>query len=107
MFGVIGAALGFGLFFSKRNQFMQSLEDEKSSGWIGRCTRAWPARFGIDLAGWRVSYRINLNRCLEVTRSMVEQTLLSPVLHKRKNYFNTASAHQRQEEGWREEWNEF
>lgn len=82
--GIIGAALGLAYSFSKKTIYTATLsfalEDEKSGGGLGSAL-GLASSFGIDLDGDGGSIFTGSNLTeLFKSRSMVEKTLLSPVL---------------------------
>ncbi|MFV5698720.1 Wzz/FepE/Etk N-terminal domain-containing protein [Flavobacterium sp. ZT3R17] len=106
--GVIGAALGLAYSFSKKPIYTATLsfalEDEKSSGGLGGAL-GLASSFGIDLGGGGGSVFSGSNLTeLFKSRSMVEQTLLSPVSVNNK-VISLAEMYI-QNQGWREKWND-
>jgi hypothetical protein len=105
--GVIGAALGLTYSFIKKPVYTASLsfalEDEKSGGLGGALGLA--SSFGIDLGGGGGSVFTGSNLTeLFKSRSMVEQTLLSPVTSNGK-VISLAEMYI-ENQGWRAEWND-
>jgi hypothetical protein len=105
--GIIGAVLGLAYSFSKKPVYTASLsfalEDEKSGGLGGALGLA--SSFGIDLGGGGGSVFTGSNLMeLFKSRSMVEQTLLSPVIVEGKTVSLAEMYIQNQE--WRAKWNE-
>jgi hypothetical protein len=103
--GVIGAAIGLTYSFIKKPVYTASLsfalEDEKSGGLGGALGLA--SSFGIDLGGGGGSIFTGSNLTeLFKSRSMVEQTLLSPVIIDGKSISLAEMYIQNQE--WREQW---
>jgi hypothetical protein len=83
--GVIGAAIGLAYSFLKKPVYTATLsfalEDEKSGGLGGALGLA--SSFGLDLGGGGGSIFTGANLTeLFKSRAMVEQTLLSPVMHE-------------------------
>ena len=81
--GVIGAALGLAYSFTKKPVYTATLsfalEDEKSGGGLGGAL-GLASSLGLDLGGGGGSIFTGSNLTeLFKSRSMVEQTLLSPV----------------------------
>jgi hypothetical protein len=106
--GVIGAALGLTYSFIKKPVYTATLsfalEDEKSGGGLGSAL-GLASSFGIDLGGGAGSVFTGSNLTeLFKSRSMVEQTLLSPIVVE-GNTISLAEMYI-QNEGWREEWME-
>ena len=82
--GIIGAAIGLAYSFSKKPIYTATLsfalEDEKSGGGLGSAL-GLASSFGIDLGGGGGSIFTGSNLTeLFKSRSMVEKTLLSPVV---------------------------
>jgi hypothetical protein len=105
--GVVGAALGLTYSFIKKPVYTASLsfalEDEKSGGGLGSAL-GLASSFGIDLGGGGGSVFTGSNLTeLFKSRSMVEQTLLSPISHEGKTI--SLGEMYIQNEGWREKWN--
>ena len=103
--GFIGALLGLAYSFSKKPTYTASLsfalEDEKSSGLGGALGLA--SSFGLDLGGGGGSVFSGANLTeLFKSRSMVEQTLLSPVVVEGKT-ISLAEMYILNNE-WREGW---
>ena len=106
--GIIGAALGLAYSFIKKPIYTATLsfalEDEKSGGGLGSAL-GLASSFGIDLGGGGGSIFTGSNLTeLFKSRSMVEQTLLSPVVVGGKTISLAEMYIQNQE--WREKWNE-
>jgi hypothetical protein len=106
--GVIGAALGLTYSFIKKPVYTATLsfalEDEKSGGGLGSAL-GLASSLGLDLGGGGGSVFTGSNLTeLFKSRSMVEQTLLSPVNVEGKT-ISLAEMYIQNEE-WREEWNE-
>jgi hypothetical protein len=106
--GIIGAALGLAYSFSKKAVYTASLsfalEDEKSGGGLGGAL-GLASSFGIDLGGGGGSVFTGSNLTeLFKSRSMVEQTLLSPVVVEGKTVSLAEMYIQNME--WREGWND-
>ncbi|PKH67649.1 lipopolysaccharide biosynthesis protein [Flavobacterium sp. ALD4] len=106
--GIIGAALGLTYSFSKKPVYTATLsfalEDEKSGGLGGALGLA--SSFGIDLGGGgggSIFTGSNLTELFK-SRSMVEQTLLSPVVVHGKTV-SLAEMYILNKE-WRESWND-
>jgi hypothetical protein len=104
--GIIGAALGLAYSFSKKAVYTASLsfalEDEKSGGGLGGAL-GLASSFGIDLGGGGGSVFTGSNLTeLFKSRSMVEQTLLSPVVVEGKTVSLAEMYIQNKE--WREGW---
>jgi hypothetical protein len=106
--GIFGAALGLAYSFSKKPIYTATLsfalEDEKSGGGLGGAL-GLASQFGLDLGGGGGSIFTGSNLTeLFKSRSMVEQTLLSPVTSNGK----TISLAEMfiQNEGWRDKWKE-
>lgn len=105
--GIIGAAIGLTYSFIKKPVYTASLsfalEDEKSGGLGGALGLA--SSFGIDLGGGGGSIFTGSNLTeLFKSRSMVEQTLLSPVIVKGRTM--SLAEMYIENSGWRTEWNE-
>lgn len=105
--GIIGAALGLAYSFSKKPVYTATLsfalEDEKSGGLGGALGLA--SSFGLDLGGGGGSVFTGSNLTeLFKSRSMVEQTLLSPVVVDGK-IISLAEMYI-QNQGMREQWND-
>lgn len=106
--GIIGAALGLGYSFSKKPVYTATLsfalEDEKSGGGLGGAL-GLASSFGIDLGGGGGSIFTGSNLTeLFKSRTMVEQTLLSPVTQDGKTI--SLAEMYIQNNGWREKWDE-
>ena len=104
--GIIGAGLGLAYSFSKKPVYTASLsfvvEDEKSGGGIGSLASS----FGFDLGGsggGGIFTGSNLTELFK-SRSMVEQTLLTPAVVEGKTI--SLAEMYIQNQGWREQWNE-
>ncbi|MCK8141476.1 Wzz/FepE/Etk N-terminal domain-containing protein [Flavobacterium sp. I-SCBP12n] len=83
--GIIGAALGLTYSFTKKPIYTATLsfalEDEKGGGGLGSLASS----FGFDIGGGGGSVFTGSNLTeLFKSRSMVEQTLLTPVVYKNK-----------------------
>jgi hypothetical protein len=106
--GVIGATLGLGYSFVKKPLYTATLsfalEDEKGNGGFGGAL-GLASSFGIDLGsgGGSVFSGSNLTELFK-SRSMVEQTLLSPVILEGKSI--SLAEMYIQNQGWRKEWND-
>lgn len=103
--GIIGAALGLAYSFTKKPIYTASLsfalEDEKGSG---GSLGSLASSFGFDLGGGGGSIFTGSNLTeLFKSRSVVEQTLLTPVLYKNKTI--SLAEMYIQENEWRENWN--
>jgi hypothetical protein len=104
--GIIGAALGLAYSFSKKPLYTATLsfalEDEKSGGGLGGAL-GLASSFGIELGGGGSSIFTgsNLNELFK-SRSMVEQTLLTPVNYNGKAI--SLAEMYIQENEWRESW---
>lgn len=105
---LIGAGIGLAYSFSKKPIYTATLsfalEDEKSGGGLGGAL-GLASQFGLDLGGGGGSIFTGSNLTeLFKSRSMVEQTLLSPVT------FNGSSISLAemyiQNSGWRNKWND-
>jgi hypothetical protein len=106
--GIIGAALGLGYSLLQKPTYTASLsfalEDEKSGGGLGGAL-GLASSFGIDLGGGGGSIFTGSNLTeLFKSRSMVEQTLLTPVTSNGK-VISLAEMYI-QNAGWRETWNQ-
>lgn len=106
--GIVGAVLGLAYSFSKKPVYTATLsfvlEDEKSGGGLGSAL-GLASSFGIDLGGGGGSIFTGSNLTeLFKSRSMVEQTLLGPVV-LRGETISLAEMYV-QNQGWREQWNE-
>lgn len=106
--GLIGALLGLAYSFSKKPIYTASLsfalEDEKSGGGLGGAL-GLASSFGIDIGGGGGSIFTGSNLMeLFKSRSMVEQTLLSPITFQGESI--SLAEMYIQNQGWREEWNE-
>lgn len=105
--GIIGAGLGLAYSFSKKPVYTATLsfalEDEKSGGLGGALGLA--SSFGIDLGGGGGSIFTGSNLTeLFKSRSMVEQTLMSPVVIDGKTI--SLAEMYIQNNGWRDQWND-
>lgn len=105
--GIIGGALGLAYSFSKKPIYTASLsfalEDEKSGGFGGALGLA--SSLGLDIGGGGGSIFTGSNLTeLFKSRSMVEQTLLSPVVVNGNNISLAEMYIQNKE--WRTRWNE-
>jgi hypothetical protein len=105
--GLIGAVIGLAYSFSKKPVYTATLsfalEDEKSGGLGGALGLA--SSFGIDLGGSGGSIFTGSNLTeLFKSRSMVEQTLLSPVILDGESI--SLAEMYIQNQGWREQWND-
>jgi hypothetical protein len=105
--GLIGAVIGLAYSFSKKPVYTATLsfalEDEKSGGLGGALGLA--SSFGIDLGGSGGSIFTGSNLTeLFKSRSMVEQTLLSPVMLDGESI--SLAEMYIQNQGWREQWND-
>ncbi|MFV8346770.1 Wzz/FepE/Etk N-terminal domain-containing protein [Flavobacterium sp. ZB4P13] len=105
--GIIGAVLGLAYSFSKKPVYTATLsfalEDEKGGGLGGALGLA--SSFGIDLGGGGGSIFTGSNLTeLFKSRTMVEQTLLSPVVIDGKTI--SLAEMYIQNQGWREKWND-
>jgi hypothetical protein len=104
----IGAAIGVAYTFIKKPVYTATLsfalEDEKSGGGLGSAL-GLASSFGIDLGGGGGSIFTGSNLTeLFKSRSMVEQTLLSPVAVAGKTVSLAEMYIQNKE--WREDWND-
>jgi hypothetical protein len=105
--GIIGASLGLAYSFSKKPVYTATLsfalEDEKGGGGIGGAL-GLASSFGIDLGGGGGSIFTGSNLTeLFKSRSMVEQTLLTPVTYEGKSI--SLAEMYIQNERWRDSWN--
>lgn len=105
LFGFVGALLGLAYSFTKKPSYTASLsfalEDERSGGLGGALGLA--SSFGLDLGGSGGSIFMGSNLTeLFKSRSMVEQTLLSPVVLDGKT-ISLAEMYIRNNK-WREGW---
>ena len=103
--GIIGACLGLAYSFSKKPIYTATLsfalEDEKGGGGLGSLASS----FGIDLGGGGGSIFTGSNLTeLFKSRTMVEQTLLSPVVVEGKTI--SLAEMYIQNQGWRKQWND-
>jgi len=104
--GIFGAVMGVVYSFSKKPIYTATLsfalEDEKSGGGLGGAL-GLASSFGFDLGGGGGSIFTgsNLNELFK-SRSMVEQTLLTPVLYNGKSI--SLAEMYIQENEWRESW---
>lgn len=106
--GVIGAALGLAYSFIKKPVYTATLsfalEDENSGGGLGGAL-GLASQFGLDIGGGGGSMFTGSNLTeLFKSRSMVEQTLLRPVIVEGKTI--SLAEMYIQNEGWRERWND-
>jgi hypothetical protein len=104
--GLIGAAIGLTYSFIKKPVYTAmlsfALEDEKSVGGLGGAL-GLASSFGIDLGGGGGSLFTGSNLTeLFKSRSMVEQTLLTPVIYEGKT-ISLAEMYIGNQE-WRENW---
>lgn len=104
---IIGAALGMAYASTKKSIYKASLtfalEDGKSGGGLGGAL-GLASTFGFDLGGGGGSVFTGSNLTeLFKSRSMVEQTLLSPIIKEGKRI--SLAEMYIQNEGWREHWN--
>lgn len=105
--GVIGAVLGLAYSFIKKPVYTATLsyalEDEKSGSGLGALSLA--SSFGFDLgsSGGGVFSAANLMEFFK-SRSMVEKTLLSPVVFQGKNI--SLAEMYIQDKKWRDNWKE-
>jgi len=107
MAGIIGASLGLAYSFSKKPVYTATLsfalEDEKGGGGLGGAL-GFASSFGLDLGGGGGSIFTGSNLAeLFKSRSMVEQTLLTPVTRDGKEI--SMAEMYIQNEGWRDSWN--
>lgn len=106
--GIIGAALGLGYSYIKKPVYTATLsfalEDEKSGGGLGSAL-GLASSLGFDLGGSAGGMFTGSNLTeLFKSRSMVEQTLLTPVIVG-ADTISLAEMYIRNQE-WREDWNE-
>ena len=106
--GIIGAAIGLTYAFSKKPIYTATLsfalEDEKSGGGLGGAL-GLASQFGLDLGGGGGSIFTGSNLTeLFKSRSMVEQTLLSPVTTDGK-VISLAEMYIENNK-WRDKWND-
>lgn len=104
--GIIGAALGLAYSFIKKPIYTATLsfalEDEKGGGGLGGAL-GLASSFGFDLGGGGGSIFTGSNLTeLFKSRSMVEQTLLTPVVYKGKTI--SLAEMYIDENQWREKW---
>jgi len=104
--GVIGGALGFVYSISKKPIYTATLsfalEDEKGSSSLGGAL-GLASQFGLDLGGGGGSVFTGSNLTeLFKSRSMVEQTLLTPVVFDEKS--SSLAEMYIQNSKWREQW---
>ena len=104
--GVIGGALGFVYSISKKPIYTATLsfalEDEKGSSSLGGAL-GLASQFGLDLGGGGGSIFTGSNLTeLFKSRSMVEQTLLTPVVFDEKS--SSLAEMYIQNSKWREQW---
>jgi hypothetical protein len=105
--GIIGAAIGLTYSFIKKPIYTASLsfalEDEKPDGGGLGSALGLASSFGFDLGGGGGSVFTGSNLTeLFRSRSMVEQTLLTPVTYKGKKI--SIAEMYIQYEGWRDKW---
>lgn len=106
--GIIGAAIGLGYSYIKKPVYTATLsfalEDEKSGGGLGSAL-GLASSLGFDLGGSAGGMFTGSNLTeLFKSRSMVEQTLLTPVVVG-TDTISLAEMYIRNQE-WREKWNE-
>ncbi len=106
--GILGAALGLTYSFIKKPVYTATLsfalEDEKGGGGLGGAL-GLASSLGFDLGGSGGSMFTGSNLTeLFKSRSMVERTLLSPVVVDGKTI--SLAEMYIQNQGWREKWNE-
>lgn len=105
--GIVGAALGLTYSFIKKPIYTASLsfalEDEKSGSMSGALGLASSLGFDLGGSGGGAFSGANLTELFK-SRSMVEQTLMQPVLAG-ADTLSLADLYIRTQ-GWREEWNE-
>ncbi|WKL45057.1 Wzz/FepE/Etk N-terminal domain-containing protein [Flavobacterium sp. ZE23DGlu08] len=106
--GIIGAGLGLAYSFSKKPVYTATLsfalEDEKGGGGLGGAL-GLASSFGIDIGGGGGSIFTGSNLTeLFKSRSMVEQTLMSPVVVDGKTI--SLAEMYIQNQGWRDQWND-
>jgi hypothetical protein len=104
--GIIGAAIGLTYSFIKKPVYTATLsfalEDEKGGGGLGGAL-GLASSFGLDLGGGGGSIFTGSNLTeLFKSRSMVEQTLLTPVIYEGKTI--SMAEMYIQENQWREKW---
>lgn len=104
--GIIGAALGLAYSYIRKPVYTASLsfalEDEKGGGGLGGAL-GLASSFGINLGGGGGSIFTGSNLTeLFKSRSMVEQTLLSPVTAAGKTI--SLAEMYIENQGWREQW---
>lgn len=104
--GIVGASLGLYYSYSKKPIYTATLsfalEDEKSGGGLGGAL-GLASQFGLDLGGGGGSIFTGSNLTeLFKSRSMVEQTLLSPVASNDKSI--SLAEMYIQNKGWRDKW---
>lgn len=104
--GIIGGALGLVYSISKKPIYTATLsfalEDEKSGGGLGGAL-GLASQFGLDLGGGGGSIFTGSNLTeLFKSRSMVEQTLLAPVVFNEKSI--SLAEMYIQNSKWREQW---
>jgi hypothetical protein len=107
--GIIGAGLGLGYSFIKKPIYTATLsfalEDEKSGGGGLGSALGLASSLGIDLGGGGGSIFTGSNLTeLFKSRSMVEQTLMSPVVVDGKTI--SLAEMYIQNQGWRDQWND-
>ncbi len=106
--GIIGAGLGLGYSFIKKPIYTATLsfalEDEKGGGGLGGAL-GLASSLGFDLGGGGGSIFTGSNLTeLFKSRSMVEQTLMSPVVVDGKTI--SLAEMYIQNSGWRDKWND-
>jgi hypothetical protein len=106
--GIIGAVIGLAYSFIKKPVYMATLsfalEDEKSGGGGLGSALGLASSLGLDLGGGGGSIFTGSNLTeLFKSRSMVEQTLLSPVTSNGKSI--SLAEMYLQNSGWRDKWN--
>jgi hypothetical protein len=106
--GIIGAAIGLTYSFIKKPVYTATLsfalEDEKSGGGLGGAL-GLASQFGLDIGGGGGSIFTGSNLTeLFKSRSMVEHTLLSPVI--RNDASISLAEMYIQNKGWRDKWND-
>jgi hypothetical protein len=104
--GIIGAAIGLTYSFIKKPVYTATLsfalEDEKGGGGLGGAL-GLASSFGLDLGGGGGSIFTGSNLTeLFKSRSMVEQTLLTPVIYEGKTISMAEMYIQNNE--WRDKW---
>jgi hypothetical protein len=106
--GIVGAGLGLAYSYNKKPIYTATLsfalEDEKSGGGLGGAL-GLASQFGLDLGGGGGSIFTGSNLTeLFKSRSMVEQTLLSPVSSIDKSI--SLAEMYIQNKGWRDKWDD-